>query len=113
MSFEHTTTLIIGGGSGIGLAVAHQIVDRKGNVILVGRDAGKLDRAVQTLERNATSIAADVSDAQSVEKVISALPANARHLVPVESPAPGMINAALAGNGPAILAIRRQLFDAA
>ena len=46
---KQTVTLIIGGSSGIGLATAQRFNTAGNRLILVGRDAGKLERAAATL----------------------------------------------------------------
>jgi len=81
MTFENTNTVIVGGGSGIGLAVARQLVKRGGHVILIGRNANKLDRAVKELDGHATAVQCDLTDEASVARAMESLPANARCLV--------------------------------
>jgi NAD(P)-dependent dehydrogenase (short-subunit alcohol dehydrogenase family) len=81
MTFEGTNTMIVGGGSGIGLAVARQVVERGGRVTLLGRNADKLDRAVRELERRATGLTCDLSDMAAVARAAEALTDDARFLV--------------------------------
>jgi len=61
--------VITGGGSGMGLATARRMVEKDYHVILVGRTAAKLDRAVAELKElggEAEAFACDISDKQSV-----------------------------------------------
>ena len=47
--FDGKLILITGGGSGIGLATAHRLAGEGARLILVGRDAAKLDSALASL----------------------------------------------------------------
>ncbi len=61
--------VITGGGSGMGLATARRMVEKDYHVILVGRTAAKLDKAVAELQElggEAETYACDVSDPKSV-----------------------------------------------
>ena len=62
MSLVDSTVLIIGGSSGIGHAVARRAKEAGGRLILVGRDAAKLEAAAETLGGSVRTIAADASD---------------------------------------------------
>ena len=54
--------LVIGGTSGIGKAIAIGYAQSGARVMVAGRDAGKLDRAVAEIGGDAQGYAADVSD---------------------------------------------------
>lgn len=61
--------LVTGSSQGIGLALAGGLAAYGARVVLNGRDPGKLDRAVETLEAAGHAVAAapfDVTDGQSV-----------------------------------------------
>jgi len=61
--------LIIGGSSGIGRATAELLLRRKHHVLLIGRDAEKLDRAKADLSPfgHVESFALDLYDAEAVQ----------------------------------------------
>jgi len=72
MTFEDTVTLVTGASSGIGLAVAKELVRRNGKVALVARSKENLDAAVRALgEEHAASFPLDVTDREG----LAALPA--------------------------------------
>ena len=62
MSLAQQRVLIIGGSSGMGLASAQRLVGAGAEVFITGRDATKLEAAVQALEGKAVGIAADAMD---------------------------------------------------
>lgn len=66
MSLAQQRVLIIGGSSGMGLASAQRLVQAGADVFIAGRDAGKLQAAVQALDGKAVGIAADTTDAGSL-----------------------------------------------
>ena len=80
MSFENTRTLVVGGGSGIGLAVAKQIVAQDGGVILIGRTESKLSAAATELGPRCDIVVCDLTDEASVDQLLERLP-EARFLV--------------------------------
>jgi gluconate 5-dehydrogenase len=66
--------LVTGGGSGIGLAVAAGLAEAGARIVLLGRDAAKLDNAAQSIRASGHAcsfVAADLTDRQAV----AALPA--------------------------------------
>ena len=65
MKLEKRTVLITGGTSGIGRALASQLLRRGNTVIVTGRDQRKLDAARQALP-GVHTIASDVSDAAAI-----------------------------------------------
>ncbi|QII02156.1 SDR family oxidoreductase [Rhodococcoides fascians A21d2] len=58
--------LLIGGASGIGRAVAAEIVDGGGEVILAGRRPDVLNDAVAAMGPRATSVIVDLTDEESI-----------------------------------------------
>lgn len=65
--------LVTGGGSGVGLAVAKQLLAEGAKVAIVGRDRDKLARAAGSLAggERLQMYAADVGDAESIQKLVS------------------------------------------
>jgi NAD(P)-dependent dehydrogenase (short-subunit alcohol dehydrogenase family) len=61
------TALVTGGGSGLGAAIARALHAAGARVVVVGRDAQKLDSVVADLGSPASAIACDVSDPASVD----------------------------------------------
>jgi len=69
------SALVTGGGSGIGLAVAHVFLEEGAQVTITGRDLAKLRRAAETLhaaERLHVQ-AADIADPDQVQKLVRAV----------------------------------------
>jgi len=66
------STLVTGGGSGIGLAVARAFLDEGARVAIVGRDEAKLRRAAEGLAGGdrLAYFAADVADPRQVEAMV-------------------------------------------
>ena len=67
MTTNANTVLITGGSSGIGLDAARGFLERGSNVVLNGRDEGKLADAVKYLGGNGkvTAVAGDVGDKET------------------------------------------------
>ncbi|MFF5438678.1 SDR family NAD(P)-dependent oxidoreductase [Streptomyces achromogenes] len=62
--------VIIGGTSGMGLAIARHILDAGGSVVVTGRSDAGAAKAVATLTSpNATGLAADLNDPEAVERL--------------------------------------------
>ncbi len=66
--------LVTGAGSGIGEALAHRLLDRGDEVLVVGRDPGRAEQLGQALP-GAQPLVADLADPAAVEAVADALPA--------------------------------------
>lgn len=64
----NTKVLIVGGGSGMGLALAKRCLDAGAKVIIVGRNEDKLKRAREALQNHATlhTITADITQEDHV-----------------------------------------------
>lgn len=66
MRYDAKTLVVIGGGSGIGLATAKAFVAGGGRVVLGGRSADRLEAARQQLGPNAQAATIDLFDTASV-----------------------------------------------
>ena len=66
MKLQNSTTLITGGSSGIGYAIAKVLIDAGGRVAITGRDEKKLYKAAETL--SAVPIRADVTNDNDVNR---------------------------------------------
>jgi uncharacterized oxidoreductase len=66
------TVLITGGSAGIGFAIAKLLTEKNNHVIIVGRNADRLEKAAAGL-KNATPVVADISNAEDVEKLVAKL----------------------------------------
>jgi NAD(P)-dependent dehydrogenase (short-subunit alcohol dehydrogenase family) len=64
--------IITGGGSGIGKAIAQAFVREGGKVVIAGRDSKKLEAAAAEIGGECLAVSADVSNADGVEKLVSA-----------------------------------------
>ncbi|ASZ12669.1 SDR family NAD(P)-dependent oxidoreductase [Chitinophaga pendula] len=69
MNTDNKTVLVTGGGAGIGLAIATAFAERGNKVIIVGRDAKKLQAAEQR-SAHITGVACDISDVAQVDKLV-------------------------------------------
>jgi NAD(P)-dependent dehydrogenase (short-subunit alcohol dehydrogenase family) len=67
-SLQGRTVVITGGGSGIGLATAREVIAGGGRVVLAGRSADKLAQACRELGTAATALPLDVTDEHAVEE---------------------------------------------
>jgi NAD(P)-dependent dehydrogenase (short-subunit alcohol dehydrogenase family) len=65
--------VITGGNSGIGLATAKRFVDEGAHVFITGRRKSELDRAVNEIGRNVTSVQNDVTNPEDLDKLYSAV----------------------------------------
>ena len=77
MKLQNRTILITGGTSGMGLALAKQLLERGNVVIITGRSQDKLDKAKREL-RGVQTVKSDVGDPAAIaalyENVISRFP---------------------------------------
>ena len=64
--FKDKFALITGGTNGMGFATAQQFINENGKVIITGRSAGTVNKALEKLEANAFGI---VSDAGSMKDI--------------------------------------------
>lgn len=81
-SLKGRNALVIGGTSGIGRAIAGGFVEAGARVIVVGRDAAKLERAVSELKAlgDAHGHSADVSHPEDLRGLVGATLAGHGHL---------------------------------
>lgn len=67
-AFEGRTVVVVGGGTGIGFAVAQLVVAAGGRVVIGGRTAATLDAAVERLGDRASSRVVDTADAVGITR---------------------------------------------
>ena len=65
--FENKRVIIIGGSSGIGLAVAEEAASQGADVVIVSSKAERVQEAIQSIGGNVRGEAVDVFDEKSVE----------------------------------------------
>ena len=65
--FENKRVVVVGGSSGVGLAVAEKVALQGAEVIIVSSSAGRVQQAIQSIEGNVRGEVVDVSDEKAVE----------------------------------------------
>ena len=78
MNITNKTILVTGGGSGIGYATAKLLTEKGNKVIIVGRNAEKLEKAAKEL--GVDHIICDVTDANAVSNLVVKLEARYSNL---------------------------------
>jgi NAD(P)-dependent dehydrogenase (short-subunit alcohol dehydrogenase family) len=73
--FENKRVVIIGGSSGIGLAVAKEVASQGANVVIVSSKAERVQEAIQSIGGDVRGQAVDVSDEKAVEGFFATLSA--------------------------------------
>jgi NAD(P)-dependent dehydrogenase (short-subunit alcohol dehydrogenase family) len=63
---ERKTSVIIGGSSGIGFAVAQALAARGEKIVLTSRDAGRAEAAARTIGGDAIGLAFDLAEPQAI-----------------------------------------------
>ena len=71
--FENKRVVILGGSSGIGLAVAGQAASQGAKIVIASSNAERVQRAVESVGVNAQGQIVDLSDEQSVETLFTKL----------------------------------------
>src|SRR5579863_10415456 len=74
MLLEGKKVVVIGGSSGIGLAVARQARAEGASLVIVGRDSVKVSNAAATLDGDAQGLVSDAHDHSALETFFAALP---------------------------------------
>ncbi|RLP80202.1 SDR family oxidoreductase [Mycetocola lacteus] len=69
MTFENTKLVVIGGSSGMGYAIADRVSSEGGSVVIVGRNAAKLEEARGNLAKHGNPVAALVADLNDFDAV--------------------------------------------
>jgi NAD(P)-dependent dehydrogenase (short-subunit alcohol dehydrogenase family) len=71
MRLSDKIVLVVGGGSGIGLAVAKQAHSEGASVIILGRSSTKLEQAKGLIGENVKVIATDIMDEAAISQAIA------------------------------------------
>jgi NAD(P)-dependent dehydrogenase (short-subunit alcohol dehydrogenase family) len=79
MDWTGKVAVVTGGSSGIGFATATALAGRGATVVVVGRDGGKLERAVAALP-GASGVAADLAREDGVDEVVAEVRARYGHV---------------------------------
>ncbi|MFE9882174.1 SDR family oxidoreductase [Streptomyces sp. NPDC005784] len=78
--FAGQTVVVVGGSAGIGLETARQVRAAGGELVLVARDTGRLQRAADELNPLSTA-AFDARDVERLERFIGELPGQVDHVM--------------------------------
>ena len=73
MTLKNANVLVIGGTSGIGLAVAKAVADRGANPIVASRRQTSVDRALNELPNGARGAVVDLADPAALDRFADAL----------------------------------------
>ena len=73
MGIENESVAIIGGSSGMGLAIAKEAADAGAAVTIAGRSQSKLDEASRAIAGDVTTYIVDLSDEGSVMKLFQSI----------------------------------------
>ena len=71
MRLSNNTVVVVGGGSGIGLAVAKQAHLEGATVIILGRSSAKLEQGKGLIGANVKAIATDVMDETAITQALA------------------------------------------
>ena len=71
--FDNKRVVIVGGSSGIGLAVAEEATSQGAEVVIISSKAGRVQEAIQSIGGQARGQAIDVSDENAVESFFTKL----------------------------------------
>ena len=70
---QQKRVVVVGGSSGIGLAVAQQVTEQGGKVVIVSSNAERVQKAVESIGGEAQGQAINVSDEGAVEALFAKL----------------------------------------
>ncbi|GAA1655550.1 SDR family NAD(P)-dependent oxidoreductase [Microbacterium flavum] len=87
------TAVVTGGGSGLGAAIATALHGAGADVVVVGRDAAKLDAVASRLGERARGLVCDVADPASVDALRDALAGTEVSIVVNNAGIPGPVAA--------------------
>lgn len=87
--------VVTGGSSGIGTAIARRLIDDGADVVITGRTAVKLNRAVMTLGEKANGVVTDVSSRASLDELYQQIKTATGHIDITVANAGGGIHAPL------------------
>ncbi|ALD78178.1 TPA: SDR family NAD(P)-dependent oxidoreductase [Citrobacter werkmanii] len=87
--------VVTGGSSGIGLAIAKRLINDGANVVITGRNAGKLNQAVIALGDNASGMVTDVSRRASLDDLYQQIKTETGHIDILVANAGGGVHAPL------------------
>ena len=65
------SSVVIGGSSGMGLAIAQKLLEQGNQVVIVGNKQNKLDKAVEGLSGSVEAIQANLYETKDVDRLIS------------------------------------------
>src|SRR6266478_243844 len=71
--FDNKRVVIVGGSSGIGLAVAEKVALQGADVVIVSSNAERVQEAIRSIGGKARGQAVDVSDEKAVESLFTNL----------------------------------------
>jgi NAD(P)-dependent dehydrogenase (short-subunit alcohol dehydrogenase family) len=70
MTLDQQRVLVVGGTSGLGLAVAHAAAERGATPVVASRRQASVDRALAGLPERASGITVDLTDAGSIARLV-------------------------------------------
>lgn len=70
---DEKVTLVTGGSTGIGLAIARRFADEGATVYITGRRKAELDAAVETIGERAIGVQSDVSHLDDLDRLFSTI----------------------------------------
>lgn len=78
--FMKKLAVVTGGSSGIGLAIAKELVRQGAQVVITGRDVAKLEKAAKEIGPSVFAIAADTAKVADIERLFDKVRRNHGHL---------------------------------
>lgn len=76
MQFQNKIALVTGGSSGIGFGIAQHLASLGAKVIVTGRNAAKLDKAVSALGGQATGLVVDLTKVSEIDAMYESVRAS-------------------------------------